>query len=717
MRARAYRGLSTGRLACALLAGAAAVPLATPAFADAAAPVDKVETVVVTAEKRPEALQSAPVAITALTGAKMEQMGGSDLSDFAGAIPGLSFQNDRAGENRTTIRGISEIGGTAPSVGIYIDEIPVTAFTGEQINLKSFDVDRIEVLRGPQGTLYGEGSEGGTIRVVTNKPDASGFSAGLRATVSDTDHGGANGDVAGMVNIPIIDDVLALRAVALWSDYDGWTTNPDIGATHYNKNTSSTVRFALRFTPDPKWTIDASYIHQYSRSDGPSVSDLDYVYAAPTAEPRNDKVDIYNLTVARDLDFATLTSATGYFVRSSFSRNDFSTEAPLASFIFGTPIDTVAILRPNDQKVFTEELRLVSNGDGPFQWTLGGFYDNNYLFIANSTVTSPAEPGVFDLEVGDTSRQYAVFGEASYAITDALHVTGGLRYFEQDRDTKASVSGVVPLLFTGVNFTDLSQKASVSHVTEKVSVSYDVSDKALVYATASSGFRAGDINPYAFMFPGAPTSFGPESLWNYEIGAKTSWFDDRLVADGDLFYIDWSDLIVDAATPNPLFGYSFNAGKAHSQGIELELTAIPVEGLELSLGETYTEATLDSVKPGAAATAGSTLPFVPWFKTSGSAQYTFPLFGTGFAGRVRADVFSNSGTYSLISNAPYSVSEGYTQVNLRAGVVGDDWDLMLFADNVGDTKGELSASQSETGTDQWVLIRPRTIGLTLNKHF
>jgi outer membrane receptor protein involved in Fe transport len=326
-----------------LLAGAA-LPLATPALAQAAdsASTDKVETVIVTAEKRSEPLQKVPVAVTALTQQTLTDMGGSDLADFANVIPGLAFENDRAGENSTTIRGISEIGGIAPSVGIYMDEIPITAVSGEQVNLKSFDVNQIEVLRGPQGTLYGEGSEGGTIRIVTNKPDADAFSAAIRATGSDTDHGGFNDELDAMVNIPIVADTLAVRAVGLWSDYDGWTTNPDLGSNHYNRNVSYTARLEARYTPDSKWTVDLSFIDQYSKSDGPSVSDLDYVYAVPTAEPRNDRFDIYSATVTGDLGFATLTSATGYFDRSSFSHNDFSSEAGLASFIYGTPISTVA---------------------------------------------------------------------------------------------------------------------------------------------------------------------------------------------------------------------------------------------------------------------------------------------------------------------------------------------------------------------------------------
>jgi outer membrane receptor protein involved in Fe transport len=201
------------------------------------------------------------------------------------------------------------------------------------------------------------------------------------------------------------------------------------------------------------------------------------------------------------------------------------------------------------------------------------------------------------------------------------------------------------------------------------------------------------------------------------VGAKTSWFDDKLVADGDVFYIDWSNIIVDAAAPNPLFGYSFNAGTAHSEGAELELTAIPTPGLELTFAETYDEAVLDKVAPGAAAASGETLPFVPKYKTSLGAQYTFPIFNGDLNGRLRADLFDTSKTYSYVNDAPYSVNAGYAQLNLRAGIVGDSWDVTAFADNITGTKGELSASLSETGTDQYVLIRPRTIGLTLNKHF
>ncbi|HWE98515.1 MAG TPA: TonB-dependent receptor [Caulobacteraceae bacterium] len=717
----------TSRLALLLLAGAA-WPLAGSASAqttsprpaaDTTAPQSQVAEVIVTATKREQTLQSAPLAVTALTGQVITKMGGSDFADIAGAVPGLSLESDRAGENQTYIRGISEVAGAAPTVGVYMDEIPITTFSGEQVNLKTFDVSRVEVLRGPQGTLYGEGSEGGTIRIVTNKPNSTAYQAEIYAVGSGTDHGGANGEVDGMVNIPLVTDKLALRLDALWSDYDGWITNPIIGKTHYNTDTDFTGRATLRFTPDDKTTVDLAYMHQYANSDGPSQGDANYVDFAGTAEPRNDRFDVYSLTVSHDFGFATLTSATGYFERGSLSHNDFTSVAPILSLLFGVPVRTADIVRPNDQNSITEEVRLVSDPGGPLAWTLGGFYKHDSIDIANTSETNPVLPvSVFNLSVDDTSNQYAVFGEGDYAITGQLHLVAGLRYFSEDRDTTSAVGGLLPLVLSGTSFSGMRQTASNSQLTPKISLNYKFSDDALVYVTASSGFRAGDINPYAFLFPGAPSSFGPEKLWNYEIGAKTSWLDRRLVINAAVYDIEWQDIIINAAAPNPLFGYSVNGGSAHSTGVELEATAIPVTGLTLSFAGDYDDAKIDHVSTagaGVLATPGATLPFAPKVKLYGSAEYDFPVMETGWSGRARVDVSYNGLNYSNISDLPATINHPYTTVNLRAGVSRDHLDLTVFADNVGDERGELVAL--DNGTGESVLIRPRTIGVSLDKRF
>jgi outer membrane receptor protein involved in Fe transport len=714
-----------------LLAGAAACiagpvlaqtvqATAQPAAANAAPEAaPQVTDVVVTAAKRSQHLQKVPIAVTALTGQVIAKMGGSDLSDIAGAIPGLSLQSDRAGENQTYIRGISEVAGGAPTVGVYMDEIPITTFSGEQVNLKTFDIDRVEVLRGPQGTLYGEGSEGGTIRIVTNKPDSTGFHAALYADASYTDHGGANGEVDGMVNVPLVSNVLALRAVGLWSDYDGWITNPVIGKTHYNTDTDATARVDLRFTPDDKTIIDLGYMHQYANSEGPSQGNDNYQDFAGTAEPRNDRFDIYSLTASRDFGFATLTSATGYFVRSSLSHNDFTSVAPILSFLFSEPVNTADIIRPNDQRSVTEEVRLVSDPGGPLAWTIGGFYKNDTIDIANAAQTSPVLPvTVFTLNVDDTSNQYAVFGEGDYAFTSQLHLVAGVRYFDEQRNTTSAVGGLLPLALSGTSFNGLKQRASTSDVTPKISLNYRFTDDILAYATASSGFRAGDINPYAFLFPGAPSSFGPEHLWNYEVGAKTSWLDKRLVVNLAAYHIDWQNVIIDANAPNALFGYSVNGGDAHSDGVELEVTAIPVSGLTLSFAGDYNQSKLVQVSKtgaGVLATAGATLPFAPRYKFYGGAEYDFPVLDGSWTGRARIDVSYNGLSYSSVSDLPATINQPYTTVNLRAGISRDRLDLSVFADNVGDARGELIAL--DNGSNESVLIRPRTIGVSVSKSF
>jgi len=726
--ARSTDRSSRGGLAAFLLTGAA-ILAAGPVLAQTAASAPQnaaptsapqVSDVVVTATKRSQHLQKVPIAVTALTGQVITKMGGSDLADIAGAIPGLSLESDRAGENQTYIRGISEVAGGAPTVGIYMDEIPITTFSGEQVNIKTFDLDRIEVLRGPQGTLYGEGSEGGTIRVVTNKPNTTTFQAGLFALASATDRGGPNGEVDGMVNVPLVDDKLALRLVGLSSDYDGWITNPVIGKSHYNTNTDFTGRATLRFTPDDKTIIDLGYMHQYANSDGPSQGDIDYRDYAGTPEPRNDRFDVYSITASRDFGFATLTSATGYFVRDSLSHNDFTSVAPILSFLFSTPVNTADIIRPNNQRAFTEEVRLVSDpGSGPLAWTIGGFYKNDTIDIANTAQTSPVLPAsVFTLNVDDTSSQYAVFGEGDYALTNQLHLIAGVRYFDEDRHTDSAVGGLLPLALSGTGFSGLKQTASTSQVTPKISLNYNITADALVYATASSGFRAGDINPYAFLFPGAPASFGPEHLWNYEGGAKTSWLDKRLTVNLAVYHIVWQNVIIDADAPNALFGYSVNGGDAHSDGVELEVTAVPVQGLTLSFAGDYNEAKIDSVSKagvGVLAAPGATLPFAPRYKLYGGAEYDFPVLDGSWTGRGRVDVSYNGLTYSAVSNLPATINQPYTTVNLRVGISRDRLDLSLFADNVGDARGELVSL--DNGTGESTLIRPRTVGVSISKQF
>lgn len=699
----------------ALLATASALSTADVAQAQETANTAKEmnEIIVVTALRRGQPLQEAPLAVTAITERTIDQMGGSELKDFAGSVPGLDMQSNRAGENRITIRGISQIGGGAPSVGIYLDEIPLSTFTGEGINLKTFDLERLEVLRGPQGTLYGEGSLGGTIRIITNKPDSSSLAARADFTGSQTEGGGSNSQVNLMLNAPVVEGKLGLRATVMRQDTSGWIDNPVLGVVDVNDEKSSTFRLSARATPVDRLTIDATYIHQEVTSGGPSIGDSQYRTFGGTAESRDDNFDLGNLTLSYDSDIATLISATGYFKRSSLANNDFTVISPLLSFLFATPISTARVMRPNNQEIITQEVRLTSNGVGPLTWTVGGFYKRDNLVIANSAVTEPLLPiSVYELNVDSIAEQVAVFGELDYRFTSKLHGVFGLRYFSEDRDIVSSISGLLPLVLSGAASFNLPVLSSDRKTTAKVSFYYQAIDQALFYATASSGFRSGGINPTAFLFPGAPNSFGSETLWNYEIGAKTIWYDNRLTLNVAAYEIRWDDVIVNATTADPLFGYLVNAGKAHSRGVELEVVAKPIRGLELYFAGNYTEAEIDSVRaigttPPAAA-SGAKLPLVPAYKVFGGAQYSFPLTAR-LGGRVRFDFVHNAKTFTGVDNNFAGVNDAYSKVDFRVSLVAEKWELTAFAVNLNNARGEMgSANATES-----LVIQPRTLGFSL----
>ena len=708
-RARSGKNLISGLVAVTVL------PFAPAAYAQGVRE-GEADTIIVTAQRREQALQDVPLAISALSGALIDRMGGTELRDVASAVPGLDMQDNRSGENRFTIRGVSEIAGGAPSVGVYIDEIPVSTFSGEGVNLKTFDISRLEVLRGPQGTLYGEGSLGGTIRIITNRPDPDGFAARLDGTLSSTTGGDINSGLDGMINLPLGEGV-AVRAAVAVRDSGGWIDNPFLGEKNINGEQSIHARLSGRILASERTTLDFTYIYQDSKSSGPSRGDKDNNHFAGVREPRSDRLDVLNFTANLQFDFATLVSATGYFKRKGESINDFTPLAPLLSILAGTPVDTANIIRPNDQEVFTQEVRLYSEDKDGLTWSFGGFYKNDNLVISNSTVTDPALPfDWFELSVDETAKQFAVFGEIDYALTSSLHGVVGVRYFNEDRDIVSNVSGVLPFILSGAAANNLPVSSSADKFTWRFSIYYDPSDTLLFFATASSGFRAGGINPQAFLFPGAPTSFGPESLWNYEIGAKTAWIDNRLIVNLSAYYIDWSDVIVNAVTGDPLFSYSVNAGTAHSKGIELEILGRPTPGLELRLSSSINEAKVDSVSAigntPPPAVPGARLPFVPQFRVAGSAEYTWSL-SKALEGLVRVDGSYTGSTFSAVDNNPVGINDAYSVFNVRAGLQASSWSLTLFADNLFNSRGELAYS----GGGESLLINPRTVGLTLRTNW
>jgi iron complex outermembrane recepter protein len=680
-----------------LLACAASFSLCVAARPAAAADSDLQE-IIVTATKRDESLQTVPIAITALTSEALQNLGAVNFEDFARTVPGLDFANLGAGQNRVTIRGISTFSGVSV-IGIYLDDSPIASpINYTQPSLSLYDLERIEVLRGPQGTLYGEGSLGGTIRYITHPAELDKVDGSVDTMVSHTELGGTNYSVGAMFNAPVIDGVLALRGEVQHRDDSGYIDNVPLGLDEFNRIRTDETRLKATLKVSDELTIRASGMYQNILQGGPNVESLDaplnsYENFDTAPQSYRDTLAQTDVTAEYRTPWATFQSATSYFSRStnqdvqSRGIDLYDEEVPFPFYSF---ID-------NTYKVITEELRAASVLDGPFKW-IGGFYfkRQNVIQNENDYATNGAGAYLDTIYQNQVFRQEALFGELTYSITRALSATVGLRWFDEHQ-TDITEAGEV---FT----------VDADRVIPKGLLQYQFTPDRMVYLSATEGFRSGGVNLYDV--PGVNTTYKPDTTWNYELGSKLGFLDHRLVFDASLYYIDWHNLQTFVARPDigPFVYFVENVSAARSKGAEVEITYAPavLPGVTLGFSGNVTDAryTKDAPFEGP---AGNRLPQVPANKWSAFTQYSAPLSGNieGFA---RADVehtglFYNEGSNTLTSG-------GYTLLNVRAGVnVGRHWRVEAFVDNATDTVANLYRYY-----DSYYGVfrnRPRTAGIDL----
>jgi outer membrane receptor protein involved in Fe transport len=774
-------------LALALLGASA---LVAPAFAQqapaAAGSAVAVGEVVVTAEKRSSTVQKTPISISVVTGQELQAQGITDIATVAQQVPGISFKTAGPGQTEFEMRGLTSTGGESPTVGFYLDETPLTPPAMAQngkvvVDPDLYDLARVEVLRGPQGTLYGAGSMGGTIKLVTNQPDLNAYGASAELVGSGTDGGGFNHTENLMVNIPLDPGKLALRVVGTDKYVDGWISREvldpfplesdggmsrgDVAAAPVAQDFKNSNwerlqggRASLEAQPTDRLTVITGVLFQQIKQGAPNTIDSppgQDVHYQPynVAEPFHDSYVLGDFTVKYDFDFAQLTSATSYWNRDQFQTQDI-TEAmqdffgsafgsyqpvPVGAFgppgsgappyiaITGDPDDfpysfygpaTISEKDGTDQ--VSEELRLSSSGSGRLQWLVGGFYS---AFNATSHVYSyyPSTGGFVDQwgtnNLADNHRfikvdQTAFFGEASYKITDQLKATAGFRYFSYDSNSVTSVSGVsangtsAPLYATAKN----------SGVTPKFNLSYTPTDDLDIYATASEGFRPGGPNspiPYD-QCGAAPTQFGPDSVWSYELGEKARAFDRRLTINGDVYYETWNG-VQQAVTPACGFTYTTNAGKAEVYGAELEITFKITPDLTFTQNAGYTHATNSTTEPLAGVTAGQRLLDVPDWTANTSLIYRHELTNDiDFVGRANNSYVGSMQDITYVRND----LPGYDLVDLRAGVEAKAWSAYLFIDNATNKTALLTDTAALSANvpvfNRVAVNQPRTIGLDLS---
>jgi outer membrane receptor protein involved in Fe transport len=675
-------------------AGAATLrpPKAAPAIAESGAA--QVQTVMVTARKTSERMLDVPIAITAITGEDLKRRGAVSVADVLQDAPGVSVV-DNGGITVIAIRGISTSLG-ANENGYYLDDLPFTGVTVPiSPDVRAWDIDRIEILRGPQGTLFGEGSMGGTVRILTNNARLREFSYAGQAGGSQTQGGSGNSSEKVMVNVPL-GETFAVRIGATHEDFSGWIDDPATGRHDVNDSHIDTQRVRVRFDPTDRLTINGSY-WSYDARLGPGNSATDAGTLPQSGAPiTGEQYAVSGLNATYDFDDVSLFYG--------YSRNTFS--LPENGALFGGTLNASI-----DIGVTSQELRLASSGSGPLKWT-GGLYHRDS--DRSDTFAFP----LFSLNnISNTeSAADAVFGEASYMLSAVpIELTAGVRRF-RDRLRSQDFNSGVP-----TPPADFTFDSTDPHV----SVSWRPSRDLQVYTSASKGFRSGQIQPSASVALAGPLGIGlnpalkPDSIWTYELGTKAALLDHRMTVEAAIYHSDWKDETVRIPLGTTGFNGLINSAGTTTDGIEAQVTLDVTQALDVSLGASFSDARYAGDVPGTGIHKGSRVDGVPSTALSASLQYRFAAFGN-WQGAARAGAQYNSKreSPSFPTNLP---GDDILNANARLSIANQGWTMALYGENLTNEDGAVSArtvAATATGSESYAnRLRPRTFGLEVGYAF
>jgi iron complex outermembrane recepter protein len=724
---------------CASLAWAQS---AQPSLSSAnAASSPELAEVIVTANRRSESIQNVPGQVTALTSGTLDQINARDLNDFAGFVPGLSFSSTGPSTNLLVIRGITTGSQLSSATGVYLDDIPIGASTSngigyQSLNINTFDLERVEVLNGPQGTLYGATSLGGTIKYITNAPDLKGFGLDVGAQVSSTQHGHIDHAYTGMLNLPIA-DVAAIRLDGYQVYDSGYAKDPVNGRDNQGWARSEGGRFALLLRPIDDLEIQLRASTQHIPSESANVAFRDpvtrqptygrYDQAYPTAQPSNYSLTLYSGNITYDTPWAKISSITGYQINNGTSYTDNSLIYDAALAALGAGADRWSLYVNTTTKKFSQELRLASHENTYFQWLLGAFLSNEKTDEVVDLFDN-AHPGGTFLNLSpftsflpSTYREYAAYADGTIFFTKQLELGLGVRYSRQKQAYEETVSG---LLATGSSavLTPPVATSDQSVTTYLINPKFHITDDVMVYARAASGFRPGGPNFVLSPGLGNPT-FAPDRLWSYELGEKAAFLDKRATLDFDLYDILWKDIQV--TVNNGGVNQLENAGTARVTGAELSFNYRVLSALTLGGSAAYTNARLSSTAPVIdVKSAGVRLPLSPRFNFALIGTYNVDLVG-GYTGSFNVtDRWigeRNAGFGTAISPQYRLASYNITDLNLSV-LAPYRVEYRLFVRNVFDRAGEVSASvladeYNPASPVPVVLAQPRTVGMSVNYKF
>ena len=729
----------------------AALGVATPfvsqesaALDAAAADSSDLVTIIVTAEKRAEPLTNVPMSVTALEGGALDKFQDRDFADYAAMVPGLSLVSGQPGITRLTLRG-QNAGGVGSTVAVYLDESPFgsssallngSVLTGD---FDTWDLQRIEVLRGPQGTLYGANSEGGLLKFVTTAPVLGSFSGAVETTGESVDHGGNGGDMRAVVNLPLGDKV-AVRIGGFYQDVPGYIDDPLSGKSDVNEGHKHGGRASVLVAPTDDLSIRVTAATQQSKYEGTPLVDVNPVTLAPVhgdltqerfvSEPSSFKYNNYNATIDWNAGPFSVLSTTSYGILDS----DYVTDA--TSIVLIPPSTTLgdllgAVIGPNlggyvdnnaDLSKFTQEIRLTSPAADRLAWQVGGYFTHEighliqHLNAVNLPSGSLAAIPSLEVPILDSAyKEYAGFANLTYHINSQFDIQAGGRFSKNEQTATENISGllVAPSAFS---------TPSSGHVfTYSVAPQWHVDADTMVYARVASGYRPGGPNalPPAAP-PNVPREYGSDKTVNVELGIRSKQLDGKLSIDVAAFHVNWTDIQLLEVVNN--FGVNGNGGTAKSQGVEWTFGYVPVHGLNFTWTGAYTDAYLTAPAPGVNGQDGDPLPYAPKWSTSLDGEYDWAAFANykAFVGATWSYVGSRSSDFG--SN-PAGTSQvdlpSYNTIEARVGLDNNHYRVMVYGKNLGNSDGITSySSGGAPGLNGDIgVIQPRTFGVTLSAKF
>jgi iron complex outermembrane receptor protein len=725
--------------------------------------------IVVTAQKRSEKLHDVPMGVTAVSNEQIDKLRMVDFQDLQAMVPALSVQQIQPGLSRLTLRG-ENVGSVGSTVTTYVDDTPFgssnalangSIITGD---FDTWDLQRVEVLRGPQGTLYGAGSEGGLLKYVTNAPDPTHEAGALEVGAEGIARGDLGPMVKGMINVPIGGSA-AFRISGFDTQLPGYIDDAQLGENDVNHGFREGMRASLLINATDNFTIRLSGFGQNLRTDGTDAVDVIGSAGTPLTPPANQlqpdggnynqnryinepstfRYRVFSATLDWNLGWGALTSISSYgknyqnlFIdATSATLQPGVTFGDLATLVvtgaFPPPL-SVGLAETNVITLgkFTQEFRLASSGTHALDWQLGAFFTREAStidqtlpsFLIPSQALTPL-PSFETVHLGAIYREYSGFGQVTWHLNPQFDVALGARWSENRQSEDESVGGLLvnPTQFTGGSSTGTDWTWSVAP-------RWHVSDNTMVYARVATGYRPGGPNALPPVVPvGVVTQYQADSTTNYELGTRTAFLDNRLSVDVAAFLINWQKIQLFEFVDS--FGINANGGSAQSKGVEWTLGLTPVQGLNFLLTGAYIDATLTSDAPAAGGTNGDQLPYAPKWSTSLDGSYTWHAGGNfeGFAGATWSYVGSRISDFAastqIVGGAlvfvpdPRATLPSYNTVNLRAGLENARWTFELYVKNAGNTRGITSYGSSGTPGfgGSIALIQPLTVGATATLKF